>query len=58
MQTSFFENIERADPEEAKAGIERLERDLRDGRRPDDEVAALRARHGDGTIVGWVQPAV
>ncbi len=53
MQTSFFERIERTDPQEAKAGLERLERDLRAGRRPDEEVAALRVRAGDGSIIAW-----
>lgn len=53
LQTSFFERIERDDPAEARAGLERLERELAAGRRPDEEVTALRARHGDGTILRW-----
>jgi len=56
MQTSFFESLARNDPAEAGAGIERLERDLGAGRRPDEEVSDLRARVGDGTIIAWPAP--
>jgi ubiquinone/menaquinone biosynthesis C-methylase UbiE len=56
MQTSFFERIERADPNELRAGLERLEGDLAGGRRPELEVAGLRARYGDGTMIRWEAP--
>jgi demethylmenaquinone methyltransferase/2-methoxy-6-polyprenyl-1,4-benzoquinol methylase len=53
LQTSFFERLERADPTGARAGLERLERDLTAGRRPDVEVAEQRARFGDGAVIAW-----
>lgn len=56
LQTSFFERIEAGDPEELAAGLARLEHDLRSGRRPDEEVASLRAQQGDGTIIAWQKP--
>jgi ubiquinone/menaquinone biosynthesis C-methylase UbiE len=56
MQTSFFERLERDDPAHLEEGLERLRRDLAKGVRPDEDVADLRAQHGDGTIVGWVRP--
>ena len=58
MQTSFFEQLEQTDPDEASEGLRRLERDLDEGRDLDAEVAALRSRYGDGVVVGWTQPAV
>ncbi len=56
LQTSFFERVARQDPSELRQGLARLERDLAAGRRPDQEVAALRAEHGDGTIIAWRKP--
>jgi ubiquinone/menaquinone biosynthesis C-methylase UbiE len=56
LQTSFFERLESADPRGARDGLERLTRDLAAGRRPDEEVAPLRARLGDGAIVRWRKP--
>ena len=56
MQTSYFERLERDDPEAASEGLAALERDLADGVRPDEAVAELRAQYGDGTILGWVKP--
>lgn len=55
MQTSFFERLERDDPTALRKGLGALEHDLANGVRPDEDVAELRARHGDGTIVGWVR---
>lgn len=52
-QTSFFERVAAEDPGQYAEGIARLERDLAAGRRPDREVAGLRARVGDGTVVSW-----
>lgn len=39
-----------------RAGLQRLERDLAAGRRPEEEVTPLRARWGDGTIISWSKP--
>ena len=58
MQTSFFEQLERTDPQEAAEGLHRLERDLDMGRAPEAGVAAERSRYGDGVVYGWTQPAV
>lgn len=58
LQTSFFERVERDDPEALRAGLARLDRDLAAGRRPDEEVAPLRARWGDGTVISWRKPRV
>lgn len=55
-QTSFFRRLERLDPEGMRAGLARLADDLAAGRRPDVEVAGLRARYGDGTVIGWTAP--
>lgn len=52
-QTSFFGRLERDDPAELREGISKLERDLARGRRPDLEVAQLRARIGDGSVIAW-----
>lgn len=56
LQTSYFERLERKDPDALRAGLARLERDLASGRRPDEEVARLRAEYGDGTIIVWHKP--
>jgi demethylmenaquinone methyltransferase/2-methoxy-6-polyprenyl-1,4-benzoquinol methylase len=53
MQTSFFERLRRAAPAQLAQGLSVLERDLANGVRPDEDVAPLRAWHGDGTIIGW-----
>jgi ubiquinone/menaquinone biosynthesis C-methylase UbiE len=56
LQTSFFERLERAHPSAHAEGLERLQRDLDAGRRPDREVEPQRARHGDGTVIAWEKP--
>ena len=53
MQTSFFERLERDDPVALADGLAALERDLSNGARPDEDVAPLRLRYGDGTIAVW-----
>jgi hypothetical protein len=47
------EALAAADPDELARGLERLAGDLARGRRPDEEVAAARARFGDGAVVAW-----
>jgi demethylmenaquinone methyltransferase/2-methoxy-6-polyprenyl-1,4-benzoquinol methylase len=56
-RTSFFERLEASDPDGLERGLARLARDLAAGRRPDDEVAAVRVRYGDGAVIAWVKPA-
>jgi hypothetical protein len=55
-RTSFFERLAARDPDELAAGLQRLARDFLGGRRPDFEVAAARARYGDGAVVVWTRP--
>lgn len=55
-QTSFLERLAKIDPEAHREGLARLERDLARGRRPHEEVADLRDRVGDGTVIGWASP--
>jgi ubiquinone/menaquinone biosynthesis C-methylase UbiE len=55
LQTSFFERLEREDPGGLARGLAHLEADLKAGRRPDHEVAPLRRRYGDGTIIAWTK---
>jgi SAM-dependent methyltransferase len=56
-QTSYFEHAETEHPAELAAGVRALERDLAAGRRPDEEVAALRDRIGDAVVLTWTAPA-
>lgn len=56
-QTSFFERLERDDPDELASGLERLERDLAAARDPTQAAAAARERWGDGVVGRWVRPA-
>jgi hypothetical protein len=55
-RTSFFERLAAREPAELARGLDRLAHDLARGRRPDDEVAPLRARYGDGTVIAWTKP--
>lgn len=55
-QTSYFERLADTAPDELAAGLARLEADLRAGVRPDDSVAAARARIGDACVVSWAKP--
>jgi SAM-dependent methyltransferase len=55
-RTSFFERLAARDPNELARGLDRLAHDLARGRRPDEEVAPLRARYGDGAVVAWTKP--
>lgn len=48
-QTSFFERMERDHPEGLRAGLERLERELREGRAP--------RRTGGASMIAWVKPS-
>jgi demethylmenaquinone methyltransferase/2-methoxy-6-polyprenyl-1,4-benzoquinol methylase len=52
-RTSYFERLAAADPTELSRGLDRLAHDLSRGRRPDEEIAPLRARWGDGVVVAW-----
>jgi SAM-dependent methyltransferase len=52
-QTSFFERADADFPDELAAGLRRLEDDLASGRRPDEEVAAVRDRIGDAALITW-----
>jgi len=52
-RTSFFERLAADDPAELARGLDRLAHDLARGRRPDEEMAPLRARWGDGAVVAW-----
>lgn len=56
-QTSFFARLELQDPDELRTGVERLRREMREGRRPDREVVGKRSLYGDGTIIQWEAPA-
>lgn len=56
-QTSFFERLERDDPEELASGLERLERDLTAGLDPAASVADVREQWGDGVVGRWVRSA-
>jgi len=55
-RTSYFERLAASDPAELSRGLDRLAHDLSRGRRPDEEVAPLRARWGDGIVVAWRKP--
>jgi SAM-dependent methyltransferase len=55
-QTSYFERLATLDPAGLSEGLARLERDLAEGRQPQEEVSELRSKVGDGTIVTWVAP--
>jgi SAM-dependent methyltransferase len=48
-QTSYFERLEREHPEELAAGLERLERDVAQGRPPKGG--------GTATVISWRKPA-
>ncbi|MCC6996866.1 MAG: class I SAM-dependent methyltransferase [Deltaproteobacteria bacterium] len=52
-QTSYFEKLETEAPAVLAAGLAALRRDLDGGRRPDVEVAAVREKVGDGTVIMW-----
>ncbi len=47
-QTSFFERMERDHPNDLRAGLARLERELADGRAP--------RRSGNATVLAWTKP--
>jgi ubiquinone/menaquinone biosynthesis C-methylase UbiE len=47
-QTSFFERMERDHPEDLYAGLERLERELDEGRAPH--------RSGGASVLAWAKP--
>jgi SAM-dependent methyltransferase len=47
-QTSFFERMQRDHPEDLRAGLERLEAELRAGTAP--------RRSGEASMIGWVKP--
>jgi ubiquinone/menaquinone biosynthesis C-methylase UbiE len=51
MQTSYFERMERDHPEELRAGLDRVERELR----ADDGSAPIQAGHA--SVVAWVKPS-
>jgi SAM-dependent methyltransferase len=53
---SFFERLERDDPNVLREGLARLERDLADGRRPELEPNDARDRFGDGIVFAWTAP--
>jgi SAM-dependent methyltransferase len=55
-RTSYFERLASSDPIELTRGLDRLAHDLARGRRPDEEIAPLRARWGDGAVVAWRKP--
>ena len=55
-QTSFFERAAELAPEEMAVGLRQLEADLAAGRRPDEEVAALRDARGDAMLLRWTKP--
>ncbi len=46
-QTSFFERMERDHPEDLRAGLRRLEAELRAGTAP--------RRSGEASMIGWVK---
>jgi SAM-dependent methyltransferase len=52
-QTSYFERAGSDFPDELAAGLRRLEADLAAGRRPQDEVTAVRRRIGDAALITW-----
>lgn len=53
-QTSFLERLAHRDPQALTRGLARLRHDLEiEGRTPEREVAELRERYGDGTIIVW-----
>jgi ubiquinone/menaquinone biosynthesis C-methylase UbiE len=56
-QTSYFERLAEARPDELEAGLARLRADLAAGRDPNRPRAAARARHGDAVLVAWAKPA-
>jgi len=47
-QTSFFERMERDHPEDLGAGLERLEKELAEGRAPH--------RSGGASMIAWAKP--
>jgi SAM-dependent methyltransferase len=47
-QTSFFERMERDHPDELRAGLRRLDRELREGRAP--------RRAGGASVLAWIKP--
>ena len=55
-QTSFFERAAQLDADELRSGLDRLERDLAAGRRPDQDVTPLRDRIGDAMVLSWTKP--
>jgi len=55
-RTSYFERLAASDPAELARGLDRLAHDLARGRRPDEEMAPLRARWGDGAVLAWRKP--
>ncbi|CAA9528517.1 MAG: hypothetical protein AVDCRST_MAG30-3573 [uncultured Solirubrobacteraceae bacterium] len=52
-QTSYFERLADSEPAELAAGLERLQRDLAAGRRPQEERAEARARLGDAGVLAY-----
>jgi ubiquinone/menaquinone biosynthesis C-methylase UbiE len=53
---SFFERLERDDPQILRQGLARLEHDLANGRRPELEPNPARERYGDGIVFAWTAP--
>jgi hypothetical protein len=56
-QTSFFERLERDNPDELRAGLQTLETWLSSGYRPEQDRDEARQRLGDSSVIAWrVQP--
>ena len=55
-RTSYFERLAASDPAELARGLDRLAHDLARGRRPDEEIAPVRARWGVGAVLAWRKP--
>jgi SAM-dependent methyltransferase len=56
-QSSYFDRLAEEDPAQLEAGLARLRTDLERGRRPDEERAEARRRHGDAVVLKWSAPA-
>ena len=54
-QTSYFEKLEQAFPDEMVDGLDRLRADLDAGIDPDAAVAGARARYGDAAVLSWAK---
>jgi DNA-binding transcriptional MerR regulator len=52
-QTSFFERLERDNPDELRAGLRTLETWLASGRRPEQGRDEARQRLGDASVIVW-----